>query len=505
MTVSEIRDRLDDRFRLLVGSRRGLERHQTLRHAVQWSYDLLDYAEKDVLTRCSVFAGGFDLPAALAVAGIEDEYVVLDLLDSLVRKSLVVADRSSGRTRYAMLETIRQFAEEQLAGSDDQSGDISAVRTAHARYFASLEDDIIALWDGPRQRESYDWLAVEMPNLRTAFRWAAEQGDLDSATAIVQYSALTGFWCLQQEPMRWAEELIEPARAVQHRRLAQLYSMAVLCFTTGRVAEALPYAAAGQEAVLSGRYDDIRPEAEASLGSPLSAIGEFDRWVQWCRIVMARHAHPHIHTRGIFTMALTMSGAEDEAVAVAEPLPAMSEATDNPTFAAWALFAYGTANRLRHPRDAYDALRRGIRIAEECGSINTQSTIATMLAALASAHGEPADALEYSATAVRLYFDSGDFFLVKNALAALTALLDRLEHHDAAATIAGFTDTAFNRSAYSELTVATAHLREILGDERYESLTRTGEQMTTAEVVAFAFDQIDRLREQLTVSVREVG
>ena len=64
MTVTEVRDRLDDRFRLLVGSRRGLERHQTLRHAVQWSYDLLDDGEKSLLATCSVFAGGFDLAAA---------------------------------------------------------------------------------------------------------------------------------------------------------------------------------------------------------------------------------------------------------------------------------------------------------------------------------------------------------------------------------------------------------------------------------------------------------
>ena len=64
MTATEVRDRLDDRFRLLVGSRRGLERHQTLRHAVQWSYDLLDADEKTLLNRCSVFAGGFDLAGA---------------------------------------------------------------------------------------------------------------------------------------------------------------------------------------------------------------------------------------------------------------------------------------------------------------------------------------------------------------------------------------------------------------------------------------------------------
>ena len=135
MTASEVRDRLDHRFRLLVGSRRGLERHQTLRHAVAWSYDLLDDAEKALLDRCSVFAGGFDLESACAVAGFDgpDEYAILDLLDALVRKSLLVADRSSGRTRFSMLETIRQFAEEQLVAR----GDADEARAAHARHFAS--------------------------------------------------------------------------------------------------------------------------------------------------------------------------------------------------------------------------------------------------------------------------------------------------------------------------------------------------------------------------------
>ena len=116
MTAREVRDRLDQRFRLLVGSRRALQRHHTLRHAVAWSYDLLDDAEKELLERCSVFAGGFDLQSACAVGGPEgvDDYAVLDLLDALVRKSLLVADRSSGRTRFSMLETIREFAEEQL-------------------------------------------------------------------------------------------------------------------------------------------------------------------------------------------------------------------------------------------------------------------------------------------------------------------------------------------------------------------------------------------------------
>src|SRR5258707_5402578 len=115
MAATDVRDRLDHRFRLLVGTRRGLERHQTLRHAVAWSYDLLGDEEKALLSRCSVFTGGFDLESACAVSASDDDFVTLDLLDTLVRKSLLVAGRSAGKARYSMLETVRQFAEEQLA------------------------------------------------------------------------------------------------------------------------------------------------------------------------------------------------------------------------------------------------------------------------------------------------------------------------------------------------------------------------------------------------------
>ena len=120
-----------------------------------------DEAEKALLERCSVFAGGFDLQSACAVAGSDDldDYAILDLLDALVRKSLLVADRSSGRTRFSMLETIREFAEEQLVAS----GEATEVRTAHARYFAGREADIMALWDSPRQREAYDWFQPSWP------------------------------------------------------------------------------------------------------------------------------------------------------------------------------------------------------------------------------------------------------------------------------------------------------------------------------------------------------
>ena len=294
MTASEVRDRLDHRFRLLVGSRRGLARHHTLRHAVAWSYDLLDDAEKALLERCSVFAGGFDLQSACAVAGSDDpdDYAILDLLDALVRKSLLVADRSSGRTRFSMLETIRQFAEEQLVAS----GAATEVRTAHARYFAGREADILALWDSPRQREAYDWFTAELANLRTAFRWAADHGDLDIAATIATYAAFLGFLVENYEPIAWAEELIEPARAVDHPRLAFLYVMASQCWMAGRIEAAVRYSDAGQMVIGSGR-DEVPFGIEGLLGAAYMAIGQPERWVEWCRAQLARGRDTHTLTR----------------------------------------------------------------------------------------------------------------------------------------------------------------------------------------------------------------
>ena len=274
MTAAEVRDRLDQRFQLLVGSRRGLERHQTLRQAVAWSYDLLDDAEKSLLTGCSVFAGGFDLQSACRRRGIRgiDDFAVLDLLDALVRKSLLIADRSAGRTRFSMLETIRQFAEEQLVAR----GEAATVRSAHARHFAQRETDLMALWDSPRQREAYDWLATELANLRTAFRWAADHGDLDGAAAIASYAGFIGLVTEKYEPFGWAEELIEPARAADHPRLAELYTVAAQCFLTGRLDDGVRYTDAARM-VLTERSDVLPSPFDLMIGGAYTYIGHPER------------------------------------------------------------------------------------------------------------------------------------------------------------------------------------------------------------------------------------
>ena len=494
MTASDVRDHLGQRFRLLVGSRRGLERHQTLRHAVAWSYDLLDDAEKSVLARCSVFAGGFDLQSACAVAGSDDtdDYTVLDLLDALVRKSLLVVDRSAERTRYSMLETIRQFAEEQLVVRSKAD----EARDAHARYFAGREADILALWDSPRQREAYDWFTAEFANLRTAFRWAADHGDLDVAAAIATYAAYLGFWVENHEPKGWAEELIQPASAVDHPRLAALYVLASQCWMAGRIEEALRYSDAAQAVLDSGRCE-VPFGLEGWFGGLYQLLGQPERSVQWYRAELERSPDRHASMWAGLVIALTMAGSRDEAMAATHGLIEAAEATGNPWALSFALLAYGIAFGDANPLRALDALRRGLVIAQDSGNRYYESNLASVLARREAVHGDTSSAFDHLTLALRHFHDSGNTANMRAPLAVLAVLLDRLGRTEPAATIAGFALSPFTALTIPKITTAITHLRDVLGEVTYESLARKGETMTTTAMVTYAYDQIDQARAEL--------
>jgi predicted ATPase/class 3 adenylate cyclase len=493
MTVSEVRDRLDDRFRLLVGSRRGLERHQTLRHAVQWSYDLLDDPEKGLLARCSVFAGGFDLAAACAVAAADDELGALDLLDALVRKSLLVADRTSGTTRFSMLETIRQFAEEQLVLAD--GGDTT--RTAHARHFAKRQTDALAQWDSPRQREAYDWFTTELANLRTAFRWAADHDDLDTAAAIAVNATFLGYLVEQWEPIAWAEELIPHAEAVQHPLLTQLYVGASYCAAVGRADDFVGYAEKARPAIAGGQLDDVYEGFECAVAAGYNTIGRPDLAIEWCRATIARNPGIPTHAQAVMAIALAVTGAADEALAASNNLLAVARNASNPSLAGASLLAYGWARRQSDPTAAYEALRQSWTLAEENRNRQQASITAGLLSGLATARGEFTDAFDYITHTIRYYYDSGTVELMRVTLGILVVLLDRLGHHVPAATISGFVAGALARASFPEIDDAVAHLREVLGGDGYAACAAAGANMTNAEMATYAFDQIDRARAEL--------
>ena len=217
-----------------------------------------------------------------------------------MRKSLLVGDRSSGRTRFSMLETIRQFAEDQLAAG----GEVTEVRDRHARYFAGREANILALWDSPL-REAYDWFTAELANLRTAFRRAADHGDLDEAATIATYAAFLG----SGRQLR-ADRLGRRADRARRRRrpppAVALYVIALVCYLTGRIEAAVGYGDAAQTVIGSGR-GEVPFGLEGMLGGVYVVIGQPERRVELCRAACGRDAHAF--TRAFLVVALTIVGS----------------------------------------------------------------------------------------------------------------------------------------------------------------------------------------------------
>ena len=191
LSPDDLVSRLDQRFKLLThGSRAALERHQTLRNTIDWSYDLLTPTERQALQQLSVFAGGCDLAAAEAVLPDDalDATAVVDVLGQLVDKSLVVVDDTDGGVRYRLLETIRQYAQERL----DASGDPIALRRRHADHYVALAETA-----GPhlRGRDHLEWtgfVARDIENFRAALDWAVETPSKEHALRLVAALAVDG-------------------------------------------------------------------------------------------------------------------------------------------------------------------------------------------------------------------------------------------------------------------------------------------------------------------------
>jgi tetratricopeptide (TPR) repeat protein len=208
LSLSDLRDRLDQRFHLLTGgSRTALPRQQTLEATVDWSYSLLTGAERQLLRRLSVFAEGFDLAAAEAVCGFGDIEVfeVTELLGSLVDKSLIVAEQAGGEVRYRLLETIRQFAGERLAqaGQDDAA----SVAAAHSEYYLCVAEQAAPHLTGPDQGRWFRQLDADRANLRRAGRQAAD--DPDGTARVLRFGvALQRYWMVREDEEDTRELLV---------------------------------------------------------------------------------------------------------------------------------------------------------------------------------------------------------------------------------------------------------------------------------------------------------
>ena len=304
LSLTEILDSLHDRFRLLTGgARTAVRRQQTLRASVDWSHTLLTEPERLLFRRLAAFLGGFDLDAAQAVAGSGDvqRYQVLDLLTLLVDKSLVVADENGGRSRYRLLETVRQYALEKLG----ESGEADVVRTRHRDYYTALA----ALLDAPagvNYEQRLDQAENEIDNLRTAVAWSLENSDVELALALA--SSLQPLWQARgrrREGLTWFDTALAALDAHQPgltpaERARALADRALLAAAMG-AADSIDHA---QQALAIAREVDH----PAVLAAALTACGYF-----------AAFNNPEV-ARGYFAEAIELARAVGDRWRLSEAL-----------------------------------------------------------------------------------------------------------------------------------------------------------------------------------------
>ncbi|MFD6904695.1 BTAD domain-containing putative transcriptional regulator [Streptomyces sp. NPDC060077] len=429
LTPRQIADRLDDRFRLLTsGSRTVLPRQQTLRAVVDWSWDLLDEDERDVLCRLSVFAGGCDLAAAEAVCGP----AALDALGSLVDKSLVVAAPSGGDgMRYRLLETVAEYAGERL----DESGRRPDAERAHLTYYRELARTTEPMLRGPEQPAAIARLEREYENVRTALRHAVALRDEQEALCITL--SLTWYWQMRDlriEARNWCAEVMtlapdpftEPVRPA-----APLWQ---------RCTDAPP--------PLTGEV-----LAEARRGVHLAHLAHMDTELDDWQTPQAQHK-------------LRLIGATYE--------PGMPQVCRPPGLLwVFAVMLSGDMERLRHVVDA------AIRTCRENPGFEWELASNLQLRAnfLANRSDWAGDARRAADEALAIHRGLGDFWGIAEALAARGEARERAgAYEDAAADFEAAIEYAARLGARAHTAVLTARLGSALleaGDpERGERLLR---------------------------------
>jgi predicted ATPase/class 3 adenylate cyclase len=495
MTPSDVLARLDDRFRVLRGGARGgVERHQTLRAAVAWSYQLLGEAERGLFERASVFAGGFDLAAAAAVcagpdSGLGDTDDVADVLAGLVDKSMLLVDRSSRSSRYRMLETLRQYGEERLG----ERGDAVRVHDRHLAHYQLVADRASEAFTGPGQLDALRTGEREWDNLRAAFEWAQTIGDIERAVALALACDRFAHTSLRFEHSQWTDALIARTPS-DHPSRCSLYASAALWATLAgetelalrlgqlgtEVAGSCPGGAApmlcwGAEALAYsalGRDGDALAalrEAESRVGDDAYTLGA---WLQIAGPVAYPSADPATRAslRSRFQELATRCGAPLwKAIAVAQT--------------GWDLFLGGRA------REARDAFQEALRLLEDV----RPGTRAMFLAGLA----ESAAALNDDATPGALRFALSDAYALRiwwpvwstvelvalhwiqiGGLEPAAVSLGHLEAH-------GHANPGYGASRAEAITVLDAH--PDLADARAR-----GAAMDRDELVAYVLDHLDQ-------------
>jgi predicted ATPase/class 3 adenylate cyclase len=512
MSPVEIAGLLDDRFRLLTGGRRrGVERHQTLRATVEWSYSLLDARERVVFDHLGVFAGSFDADAATAVAGDDGlaAWDVRDALDDLVAKSMVgLDDGPDGTTRYRLLETLRQYALERL----DDTGQAEEHRRRHAEHYAAFAEVTGPGLEGPDEATWFPRFDADLDNLRAAAAWsldARDAADGEPGLRIIAALVRQVFVRPAAGVGEWAEAALERAEtSTPGRRTAVLTAAAWKAIFDGDVDLAQ---ARGAEALRDGLPPDTPCPGFgfAALASSSATAG--DREAALETIAAGRSALDAIGADHAARLVLDVSGVVvlifagryDEARVAADELLQRARTLGNPSLLTQALRWFAQTRQSDETDAAIEATEEGqahgraVAVSDNPDVVNALA----LLAKLRAGRGEHAPAITALREGIVRGYDTGQVpNLLSYTLGYGVSAATNLGAWELAATLGGALTggplvwMVYGDPAHvAERDAALDRARVQLGPERYDAAHATGAAMSYEELIAYTLAELDGL------------
>ncbi len=468
-----------------------------------WSYDLLQDDERAILRVASVFSGGFELAGLCAVSESGDEIEVLRLLDSLVRKSLVVAHIDSATTRYSVFETIRAYADEQLAGADEDE----PTRDRHAAYFAGEAVRRWEQWNGPEWRTQVDWVQTELANLRSAYRWSLGRDQVERATDLAAHAALIGFSVELFETIGWAEAAIPAAERAKVRRLPRLYAAAGYACFVGRAEAATANAHRATELEGQAGYESCEP-GYATFIEALGQVycGNLDRYVELTREVAALPGPGQAYGIAAYVDGLQSAGLVDEALLLTDSALSAARELGNPYWLTYTLWIVGLAHSKVNPTQALRTWDEAVAYVAEHDVRFFEGFLSRDAALLHTSDGQLETALSLFGMSIGAFARSGATAQLVISLASLPALFERLDRPGVARTLL---------SAMAREEGSTHHVNDLadlgqrldgrLGQEAAERFAAVGAAMDVGDTASYALNQIDRAREALTAAGQGTG
>ena len=505
MSPTDVAAHLDERFRLLTGKRRGrVERHQTLRATVEWSYQLLDDDARAVFDRLGVFAGTFDAPAAIAVACGDDldSWKVTEAIASLVAKSMLAPETGpDSTTRYGMLETLRQFARERL----DERGDTDKWRRAHAEHYAISAREIGEGFIGPDDMLWIRRLRADLDNIRAAVAWALERSDLDEQELALRILASldettrnfpdTGLGALATQAIS-ALETSPPALRVPILNLAAYYE-----WNQGDTerARALAHGAL-RDGIVTTTLNPLAPYSgvvvfEMAAGNHAQAL----EIANDTRAKLDSLDNPYSQACFLATIANfeAMAGEFEQARADAEQALEFARRSRNMVLIASSLHSTAWALQRDDPVAALAAAEEYVDLYREFGiSIGSTGSVLGLAGGLRARLGDDRGALEFLREAVVLARDQGTRPQLAAALDWSLSPLLRTGRPEIAATFLGALTDGPLTGVSNWPGVATARSRSLerarnkLGDHTDSHIAR-GAAMSYDQLAEHAISHLD--------------